>query len=106
MNILIVSTITAQQPDAPSHLEPGLSNDTVHFRVLQAPYPSAVVLSHLLSEECADWNLSSYDPDTGIGVFISVDFDGPKEGTVLDISSTKPIQETRFILHRHQNDPV
>lgn len=106
MNILIVSTITAQQPDAPSHLEPGLSNDTVHFRVMQTPYPSAAVLSHLLSEECSDWNLSSYDADTGNGAFISIDFDGPEEGSVIDISSTKPIHETSFILHRHQTEPA
>lgn len=106
MNILIVSTITAQQPGAPSHLEPGLSNDTVHFRVMQAPPPSAAVLSHLLGEECSDWILSSYDACTGVGAFISIDIDGPEEGSVIEISSTKQIHETCFILHRHQAEPA
>lgn len=106
MNILIVSTITALAPEAPSHLEPGLGNDTVHFRVLQGPYPTSAVLSHFLSEECSDWNLSAYDESTGSGAFICIDFDGPDEGSVLDISSTKPVQEKRFILHRHQMEMV
>jgi hypothetical protein len=73
---------------------------------LQAPYPSAAVLSHLLGEECSDWNMTTYDQDTGTGAFLSIDFDGPEEGSVLDLSSTKPTQERRFILHRHQTEPA
>lgn len=106
MNILIISTITAQQPEAPSHLEPGLSNDTVHFKVLLTPYPSAAVLSHLLSEECSDWNLTAYDQCTGMGAFISIDFEGPEKGVVLNLSSTTTIRKTSFVLNRHQPDTV
>lgn len=106
MNILITSTIGAQQPEAPSHLEPGLSNDTVCFRVSKAPYPSAAVLSHLLSEACSDWHLSVYEQSTGSGTFISIDFDGPEEGSVVDISSAKPVPETRFVVYRSEPEPA
>lgn len=104
MNILIISTITAQQPEAPSHLESGLSNDTVHFKVLRSPYPPAAVLNHLLAEKCSDWSLTTYDQGTGIGTFISIDLEGPKEGTALNLSSTTPIRQTSFVIQRHQTE--
>jgi hypothetical protein len=106
VNILITSTIAAVQPEAPSHLEPGLSNDIVCFKVAAAPYPSAAVLSHLLSEVCSDWHLSAYEPSTGTGTFISIDFEGPETGSVVYISSAKPIPETRFVVCRPEPEPA
>lgn len=106
VNILIISTITAQQPEAPSHLVSGLSNDTVHFKVLQPPYPPAAVLNHLLAEECSDWSLTTYDQGTGIGAFISIDLEGPDEGAEFNLSSTTPIRQASFVIQRHQTETM
>lgn len=99
MKIKIVEKLLAQLPEAPSHLEPGLGNDTVWFTSAQTPYPEPAVLSHLLSEECAEWCLASYDPLTGSGSFVSIDFDGPDVGTVIDLSSNTPMPEERYIVY-------
>lgn len=106
MKIRITSTIRAQQPEAPSHLEPGLSNDNVGFEVLEAPYPAAAVLSHLLGQSCSDWNLTDYDESTGCGAFVSIDLEGPEKGSVLDISSTKPTPATRTVVYRREAEQL
>lgn len=99
LKIKIVERLSAEHPGAPSHLEPGLGNDTLWFRAEQPPYPEPAVLSHLLSQECSEWCLASYDPQTGYGAFISIDFEGPDVGTVIDLSSTAPMPEERFIVY-------
>lgn len=99
MDIIITSTIAAQQPEMPSHLEPGLGNDISWFKVLLPPYFNAAMLSHLLAEECSEWILTTYDENTGVGAFLSIDFEGPHESTVIKLSSTKPIPENRTILY-------
>jgi hypothetical protein len=103
MSDVVTIRITGKIAPAPLcddiRLEPGQGNDVVSFVVLSLPFPTKAQISHWLGVRCSEWVLTSYDYESGIGVFLSIDFDGPEVDSILDIDCTHKLPEARTIIY-------
>ena len=103
MSDVVTIRITGKVGPAPLcddiRLEHGQGNDAVSFAVVARPYPTRTQMSHWLSVRCSDWVLTTYDNETGIGVFLSIDFDGPEVDSNLAINTAHELPEARTIIY-------
>lgn len=105
VEIRIIARKEALAPEAPSHLEPGLADDKTWFQVKAQPYPSKPLINHLLSLHCSDWILNNYNQEIGCGDFTSIDLEGPEVDSILDISSSIPLPESRVVILLREPNP-
>ncbi|MDZ5605311.1 hypothetical protein SJI00_21280 [Pseudomonas sp. RP23018S] len=103
MSEVVTIRITGKIGPAPLwddiRLEYGQGNDAVSFAVVAQPYPTSDQMNHWLGVRCSDWVLTTYDINTGVGLFLSIDFDGPEVGSILDIDSSHQLPEARTIIY-------
>lgn len=110
MNDVVTIRITGKVGPAPLwddiRLEHGQGNDAVSFAVVGQPYPTKTQMSHWLSVRCSEWVLTTYDNETGIGVFLSIDFDGPEVDSNLAINTAHELPEARTIIYIRDQEPI
>lgn|GEM_PF-4488806 len=106
MSDVVTIRITGKIAPAPLcediRLEPGQGNDVVSFVVVSSPFPTKAQITHWLGVRCSDWVITSYDYEKGVGVFLSIDFEGPEVDSILGIDCTHQLPEARTIIYTRE----